>query len=74
MAIVDVGDCRIRYETWGDLGISGGDEYMRGTQRLLELIPRAEVVAVPDAAHTMILHDDRFRQAVLRFLSEAATP
>jgi pimeloyl-ACP methyl ester carboxylesterase len=47
---------------------------MRGAQRLLELLPRAEVVTVPDAAHTMILHDDRFTQAVLRFLKEAATP
>jgi pimeloyl-ACP methyl ester carboxylesterase len=56
------------------LGVSGRDEYMRGAQRLLELLPRAEVVTVPDAAHTTILHDDRFTQAVLRFLREAATP
>jgi pimeloyl-ACP methyl ester carboxylesterase len=51
------------------LGVSGRDEYMRGTARLLELLPHAEVVALPDASHTMILTDDRFRQAVLRFLN-----
>ena len=34
----------------------------------------SSAVTVPDAAHTMILHDDRFTQAVLRFLREAATP
>jgi pimeloyl-ACP methyl ester carboxylesterase len=52
------------------LGVSGRDEYMRGTTRLLELLPRAEVVAVPDAAHTMILSDDSFRQSVLGFLGD----
>jgi pimeloyl-ACP methyl ester carboxylesterase len=52
------------------LGVAGHDEYMRGTARLLELLPQAEVVAVPDASHTMILCDDRFKQAVLRFLSD----
>jgi pimeloyl-ACP methyl ester carboxylesterase len=51
------------------LGVSGGDEYMRSTTRLLELLPQAEVVTLPDAAHTMILSDDRFRRAVLRFLA-----
>jgi pimeloyl-ACP methyl ester carboxylesterase len=50
------------------LGVAGRDEYMRGRERLLELLPQAEVVAVPDASHTMILCDDRFKQAVLRFL------
>jgi pimeloyl-ACP methyl ester carboxylesterase len=50
------------------LGVAGRDEYMRGTERLLELLPRAEVITVPDATHTSILGDDRFRQAVLRFL------
>jgi pimeloyl-ACP methyl ester carboxylesterase len=51
------------------LGVSGRDEYMRSTTRLLELLPQAEVVTVPDAAHTMILSDDGFRQAALRFLA-----
>jgi pimeloyl-ACP methyl ester carboxylesterase len=50
------------------LGVSGRDDYMRETTRLLELLPHAEVVAVPDASHTTMLSDDRFRQAVLRFL------
>jgi pimeloyl-ACP methyl ester carboxylesterase len=50
------------------LGVSGRDEYMRGTERLLELLPQADVVTVPDASHTMILCDDRFKKAVLRFL------
>jgi pimeloyl-ACP methyl ester carboxylesterase len=50
------------------LGVSGRDDYMRGTTRLLELLPHAEVVALPDASHTMILSDDGFRQAVLTFL------
>jgi pimeloyl-ACP methyl ester carboxylesterase len=49
-------------------GVSGRDDYMRETTRLLELLPHAEVVAVPDASHTTMLSDDRFRQAVLRFL------
>jgi pimeloyl-ACP methyl ester carboxylesterase len=53
------------------LGVSGVDEYMRGTQRLLELLPQAEVVTVPGAAHTMILCDGSFRHAVLRFLTQA---
>jgi pimeloyl-ACP methyl ester carboxylesterase len=52
------------------LGVSGRDEYMRGTERLLELLPQAEVVAVPDASHATILCDDRFKQAVLRFLRD----
>jgi pimeloyl-ACP methyl ester carboxylesterase len=50
------------------VGVSGRDEYMRGTARLLELLPQAELVTVPNASHTMILHDDRFKNAVLRFL------
>jgi pimeloyl-ACP methyl ester carboxylesterase len=50
------------------LGVSGRDDYMRERTRFLELLPQAEVVAVPDASHTMILSDDRFRQAVLGFL------
>jgi pimeloyl-ACP methyl ester carboxylesterase len=50
------------------VGISGRDEYMGGTARLLELLPQAELVTVPDAAHTIILCDDRFKKAVLRFL------
>jgi pimeloyl-ACP methyl ester carboxylesterase len=50
------------------LGVAGRDDYMRGTERLLELLPRAEVVTVPDATHTTILSDDRFKQAALRFL------
>jgi pimeloyl-ACP methyl ester carboxylesterase len=50
------------------VGVAGRDEYMRETERLLELLPRAEVVAVADASHTMILSDDGFKQAVLRFL------
>jgi pimeloyl-ACP methyl ester carboxylesterase len=53
------------------LGVSGRDEYMHGTKRLLELLPQAEVVTVPDAAHTMTLSDDRFRHAVLSFLRES---
>jgi pimeloyl-ACP methyl ester carboxylesterase len=53
------------------LGVSGRDKYMRGTTRLLELLPHAEVVTVADAAHTMILSDDRFRHAVLSFLRES---
>lgn len=52
------------------LGVSGRDEYMRGTTQLLELLPRAQVVTVPDAAHTMILSDEGFRQAVLGFLGD----
>jgi pimeloyl-ACP methyl ester carboxylesterase len=52
------------------LGVSGRDQYMRGTKRLLELLPQAEVVAVPDVSHTMILNDDRFRHAVVKFLGQ----
>jgi pimeloyl-ACP methyl ester carboxylesterase len=51
------------------VGIAGGDEYMRGADRLLELLPRAEVVTLPDATHTSILEDDRFRRAVVGFLA-----
>jgi pimeloyl-ACP methyl ester carboxylesterase len=43
---------------------------MRNTTRLLELLPQAEVVTVPEAAHTMFLSDDGFRQAVLGFLAD----
>jgi pimeloyl-ACP methyl ester carboxylesterase len=51
------------------LGVADRDCYMRGTTRLVELLPHAEVVDVPDASHTMILSDDSFRRAVLRFLA-----
>jgi pimeloyl-ACP methyl ester carboxylesterase len=51
------------------LGVSGRDDDMRNTTRLLELLPQAEVVTVPEAAHTMLLSDDGFRQAVLGFLA-----
>lgn len=50
------------------VGVAGRDDYMAGTERLLRLLPRAEVITVPDATHTSILSDDRFKQAVLRFL------
>jgi pimeloyl-ACP methyl ester carboxylesterase len=53
------------------LGISGRDEYMTGTVRLLELLPSAEVVTVPEATHTGILGHDTFKRAVLRFLAQA---
>jgi pimeloyl-ACP methyl ester carboxylesterase len=52
------------------LGVSGRDDYMRGTSLLLELLPRAEVLTVPDAAHATILSDDGFRRAGLRFLAD----
>jgi pimeloyl-ACP methyl ester carboxylesterase len=51
------------------LGVSGRDDYMRGTTQLLQLLPHAEVVVVPDASHAMILSDNRFREAVLTFLN-----
>ena len=75
--VVDVDGGQIRYETWGEgaavelpvlLGVAGCDEYMSTQQRLLELLPQAEIVAVPDAGHAMILSDERFRGAVLSFL------
>jgi pimeloyl-ACP methyl ester carboxylesterase len=50
------------------LGVAGRDDYMRRVDRLLGLLPRAEVITVPDATHTSILSEDGFKQAVLRFL------
>jgi pimeloyl-ACP methyl ester carboxylesterase len=50
------------------LGVAGRDEYMAGIERLLDLLPRAEVVTVPGATHTALLSDDGFKRTVLGFL------
>jgi pimeloyl-ACP methyl ester carboxylesterase len=50
------------------VGIAGRDDYMAGADRLLAGLPEAKRIALADAAHTEILEDDEFRNAVVDFL------
>lgn len=50
--------------------LAGKDEVMAGAERLLQAIPHAQVVTIPDRNHNTVVGDPRFKEAVLQFLTE----